>query len=229
MKSALHQTITIWALILGLALPLANSARGSVLRHEAPPMIVPSALENDSSKLAMGISLGFAMADFTGDTHPDLATVELDGFDSASAQYVIEVQLTEGGHQSLRVTAPFGGLLVTPKDLTGDGNVDLVVRSVKSHAPIAIFLNDGYGHFFAVEPSAFTKVLQEVPSDEKFASRHFYFSATVVSSRSYTIRYQGGSARDLQKQNGSLLSASYGAPSHLFLPFGLNRAPPAIT
>jgi hypothetical protein len=95
----------------------------------------------------MAPALGLTMADFTGDTHPDLATVELEKLDSSSALYWIEIRLTEGGHQVLKLRAPFGGLLITPKDVTGDGNLDLIVRSAKSRAPVALFLNDGSGHF----------------------------------------------------------------------------------
>jgi hypothetical protein len=93
------------------------------------------------------VPLGLAMADFTGDSHPDLATVGFDRLDSKNAYYVIEITLSEGGRQSLVFAAPPGGLLLTPKDVTGDGNVDLVVRSAVSRLPIAVFLNDGCGHF----------------------------------------------------------------------------------
>ena len=47
-------------------------------------------------------TIGLAMADFTGDTHPDLAAVALDRVDSANAHYWIEIRLTEGGGQILQ-------------------------------------------------------------------------------------------------------------------------------
>src|SRR5581483_4604120 len=55
-------------------------------------------------------AVGLTMADFTGDTHPDLATVELDRVDSSNALYSIQIRLTEGRSQTLTFTAPFGGL-----------------------------------------------------------------------------------------------------------------------
>jgi hypothetical protein len=228
MKGTLQQTITLLTVILGLALPIANSARGSVLRHESAPAILPDALQNDSPRLAIGFSLGFTMADFTGDTHPDLATLELNGFDSVSALYVIEVRFSEGGRQSLRMKAPFGGLLIAAKDVTGDGSLDLVIRAARSRALVAVFLNDGHGNFFTVEPEAFTKTLREDCSEQEFAPRRFSSSATLISPKSYANRQEGGSASTVHKQNGSLFSVSHGAPSHSFLSFGLNRAPPAV-
>ena len=229
MKSPLHQTIALLAVIL--ALPLANSARGSAAAHsfESASVAAVDASSIGAPTPAIGLSLGFAMADFTGDTHPDLATVELNRFDSASAQYVIEIQLTEGGHQVLRLTAPAGGLLITPKDVTGDGNLDLVIRAAGSHALVAVFLNDGYGHFSAgAEPAVSARALRDAPSELGFTTEQFRFGATVVSLESYTAECQSGSARNPQQRNGSLFSANCGAPSHSFLPFGLNRAPPTV-
>jgi hypothetical protein len=169
------------------------------------------------------------MADFTGDSHPDLATVALNRFDSSSANYSIEIRLTEGGRQYLRLTAPFGGLYITPKDVTGDGTLDLVVRAGKSHVPIAVFLNDGCGHFSAAaEPAAFAQALREVPSEFSLTTEQLYFSATVVSGGSYTVECKSESLRNPQEQNGSRFSASYGAPSHSFFSFSSNRAPPTV-
>jgi hypothetical protein len=229
MRSVLHQTIALLTVIL--AVPLANGARGCAAAHgleSASPAVV-DALPSRAPTPAIGLSLGFAMADFTGDTHPDLATVELNRFDSASAQYVIEIRLSEGGRQLLRLRAPFGGLLITPKDVTGDGTLDLVVRAAKSRVPVAVFINDGGGHFSAVaEPAAFARALREAPSELGFTTEQFRFGATVVSSESYTAECQSGSARNPQEQNGSLFFENHGAPSHSFLPFGLNRAPPTV-
>jgi hypothetical protein len=131
----------------------------------APPMAPP---------------LGLVMADFTGDTHPDLATVEVDRFDSSTAHYWIEIRLTEGGHQLLRLSAPFGGLLVTPRDVTGDGNLDLVIRSVKSRAPVALFLNDGSGHFSRADVAPFANALRDGPSQVVFTTHWTYITGSLA-------------------------------------------------
>lgn len=169
------------------------------------------------------------MADFTGDSHPDLATVELDGLDSSSATYSIEIRLTEGGRQYLTLTAPFGSLHITPKDVTGDGTLDLVVRAGESHVPVAVFLNDGCGHFSeAAEPAAFAQALREVPSESSLTARQLYFGTIVVSVKSHTVDCQSESLRNPQEKNVSRFTASYGAPSHSFFSFGSNRAPPTV-
>jgi hypothetical protein len=209
--------------VLGIALLLfARSAQTGSDRGSA------TALSSKISASPMAPALGFAMADFTGDSHPDLATAELDRFDSPSAHYSIEIRLSEGGRQSLRLTAPFGGLLLTPKDVTGDGNLDLIVRSAPSHVPVAIFLNDGRGHFSPAAPAAFAQALREVPYELAFTADQTYFSATLISPGSYTIACRNLSVRNPQLQDGVLLPTNFGVPSHLFLPFGSNRAPPAV-
>jgi hypothetical protein len=228
MRSGLSNAITFLSLILGMALPLATSAAvwapGRVAEPTAPDVSIPS----ESPARTGSISIGFAVADFTGDTHPDLATVALNGFDSTHARYGIEVQLSEGGRQLLSVTAPFGGILITPKDVTGDGNLDLVIRSARSQAPIAVFLNNGHGHFFAAETSSFADLLREGTSEYEFGANHFYFIASAVSPKSYAVHGATRTSRPLQKRNSPLFLANGGSPSHLFLPSGLNRAPPAV-
>lgn len=173
------------------------------------------------------IPVSLAMADFTGDSHPDVAKIELERFDSSTAHYFIEIQLTEGGHQSLTLTAPARGLVITPKDVTGDGTLDLVVRAIGSEIPVAVFINDGCGHFSAGEPAPFARALQDVPTESGFTSARQFLGAAVTALSSHTIACRDCSRRSLQEQRSSPLSANGGGPSsRLFSPFGANRAPP---
>jgi hypothetical protein len=199
----------------GSPFPLATSgAAAAMLRSGivAPP-IAPA--------------IGLALADFTGDTHPDVSTVELDRFDSANVDYWIEIQLTEGSHQFLKLTAPFGGLRITPRDVTGDGNLDLVVRAANSDALLAVYLNDGSGHFSPAEPAAFAKIAKESHSDFGFTTEQPYFGATFVCSESYTLGCRSGSLRDPQGQDDSPILAKHDGPLFVVLTAGSNRAPPA--
>ena len=228
MKSALRQTIILLISTMGLTLACANSARGwaASREREAAPAIAADALPSVLSVPESGLRLEFTMADFTGDTHPDLATVELKGFDSVRAQYVIDVQFSEGGRQFLQMKAPFGGLLIAAKDVTGDGSLDLVIRAARSGIPVTVFLNDGHGHFTAAEPSAFSNILPDTVPGQKFATERFDFSATLVSPRSDTIRCQSTATRNSEAPTVLLVSTNYHVPLHPFLRFGVDRAPP---
>jgi hypothetical protein len=176
-----------------------------------------------------GPVLALTMADFTGDSHPDLATVGLDGLDSVSGHYSIEIRLTEGGHQSLRLTAPFGRLLITPIDVTGDGNLDLVIRTAWSQVPVAVFLNDGHGHFSSAKrPDDFPRALQTVSSEFVFTTEHQRFVPTLAFSESHTAERDSGWLHSLPVENRQRFSADNLAPWDSFLHFGSNRAPPTV-
>jgi hypothetical protein len=217
-KRILTNAIPVFALLVVAFLCIRGARTSERQPPPAPPQTTAFSVP----------ALGRAMADFTGDSHPDLATVRLNAFDSPTAQYLIEIHLSEGGGQSLRLIAPFGGLLITPKDVTGDGNLDLVVRSARSRAPIAVFLNDGRGHFSWASVSLFAKDLRDVPSELRHAPDESYSGAALISSEPYTIAGQSASIRNPRAQGRAALPSNIGNPPHPFALFASNRAPPAI-
>jgi hypothetical protein len=93
---------------------------------------------------------------------------------------------------------------------------------------VAIFVNDGCGHFSAVAAAAVpARALRELPLEFGFTSEPLCFGATAVSSKIYTAECQSRAERNSQEQSDSLFTASHDVPSQSFLPFGSNRAPPA--
>jgi hypothetical protein len=98
--------------------------------------------------------LPFAIADFDGDLHPDIASVQIGNSDSTHTVYWIQLQLTSVGRQSIRVVAPVGGLRLLARDVNGDRAIDLVVTTAGFGKPIAVFLNDGHGSFSQVDQAA---------------------------------------------------------------------------
>jgi hypothetical protein len=181
----------------------------------------------DFSVPAGAIPLGLAMADFTGDRNPDLATLELDRLDSSHAYYVIEIQLTEGGRQSLRLTAPARSLVLTPIDVTGNGILDLVVRTVGSKIPVAVFVNDGCGHFSANESARYATAIHEIPSGPDFSANRLRFESPALARGPYAAGFQEQPRCFLHEFNSSVSLAYDGAPAQLFLPLRTDRAPPA--
>ena len=241
-KNDSHRTLTAFSLVLALAFagsaqrvswdssPVADAVRAS---HNAPFTIstrvtAAPALTSGTFEPPTAPALSLAMADFTGDTHPDLATVELEKLDSSSARYWIEIRLTEGRHQILKLRAPFGGLLITPRDVTGDGNLDLIVRSASSHAPVALFLNDGNGYFSRADVASFADALRDEPSEFAFTAQQTYLGANLACLESYTADCPAGALGYMQKQEGAMLLPDYGSASFLFRSFGADRAPPSL-
>jgi hypothetical protein len=249
MNSALGKVVAALALVAVALGPAACPASGTgqpspTARTAFTQNVQRSSLDGSSvslftcepAKTAAGefpvrssaVPLGLAMADFTGDSNPDLVTVKLDRLDSLSAHYLIEIQLTEGGRQSLGLTGPPGGLFVTPKDVTGDGTLDLVVRVVGSQAPVAVFLNDGCGHFAAGEPAPSYRI-QNPRSGSELTSATPCRPAPAVGSGSYTIECQLASRRSAEQRRGPLAPRTNRVSSQLFLQHCSNRAPPTVS
>jgi hypothetical protein len=101
----------------------------------------------------------FAIADFDGDSRPDLATVETGLVGVSHARYWIGFRLSAGARQMIGVNAPVGGLEIASRDVNGDNIVDLVVSTAWLKSPVVVLVNDGHGNFTIREPSAFSSAL----------------------------------------------------------------------
>jgi hypothetical protein len=105
---------------------------------------------------ATPISPRFAIADFDGDSQPDLATVQLGQVTASHARYWIRFEMSAGARQFIGVTAPVGGLEIAPRDVNGDNSLDLIVTTPWLNRPVAVLLNDGHGNFTLRDPEAFS-------------------------------------------------------------------------
>lgn len=165
----------------------AVASLGSQCAADAP------LLAEDTFASFLAVPFSLAMADFTGDSHPDLATIGFDRLDSSNGYYVIEIALSEGSRQTLQFVAPAGGIFVTAKDVTGDGALDLVVRAAISRRPVAIFINDGCGHFSAAKAG-------NVGHTNRDPGAHSLLPSTGLQRASAVA---GLSNRDAMRENGS--------------------------
>jgi hypothetical protein len=101
------------------------------------------------------VATHFAIADFDGDSRPDLASVHVGQGNSRNTRYWIAFHLTGGPAQTVGLTAPTGGLQITSRDVNGDTFPDVIVTTAWTNKPVAILLNDGLGNFTASNPSQF--------------------------------------------------------------------------
>jgi hypothetical protein len=102
---------------------------------------------------ACGVSLastgepaGWAIADFDGDNRPDVAIAN----PARKNAYQLDLQLSANSAEQIALPAlsssPFG-LHLTPRDVDGDRDLDIVVTNGILRQPVAIWINDGHGVF----------------------------------------------------------------------------------
>ncbi len=184
------------------------------------------AAENQSEPVtSVGPGPQFAIADFDGDARPDLASIQ-SGSNSSSTTYWIQLQLTAGGRQSIRLVAPAGGLWIEARDVNGDHAIDLVLATAWFNQPVAILLNDGHGNFSPVKPSAFPGAFSESKTNWASASNQTTDAVGVPPQSRIWICPQAGNLLHGISQAGPI------PPSHSVFfvsPFLLShagRAPP---
>ena len=97
---------------------------------------------------------GCAIADLDGDGRPDLAVAKLEGRGSGGFRYRVDLDLTSRTRpSSFSVLAQRGGLFITPRDVNGDWELDLIITSAWSFTPIGVWINNGHGGFVRHDPA----------------------------------------------------------------------------
>jgi hypothetical protein len=97
---------------------------------------------------------GWAVADFDGDSRPDMAITKMEA-QGAGYVYWLELDLStrRAGDSAQQlpglpvITSSMFGLHLTPRDVDGDHDLDIVVTIGFARQPVAVWINDGQGGF----------------------------------------------------------------------------------
>jgi len=169
----------------------------------------------------------FAIADFDGDSRPDLATVNVGQSSARNTRYWIAFHLSGRSSQTVGITAPTGGLQITSWDVNGDSFPDVIVTTAWTNKPIAILLNDGLGNFTPSSPSDFQSAFTASETSWTFARDEIRDATALLLVRSVPGDYhEEGRSFSPERAIGRLLPL----PCRLSLfasiaPF-IGRAPP---
>jgi len=98
--------------------------------------------------------VGWAVADFDGDSRPDMAITKIEA-QGGGYVYWLELDLsTSHGRDSAQqppafpfIASSMFGLHLTPRDVDGDQDMDIVVTIGFARQPVAVWINDGQGGF----------------------------------------------------------------------------------
>jgi FG-GAP-like repeat len=138
--------------LLMLALATCGASLGASGRVINAPPLPQRSLDN----------LGWAIADFDGDSQPDLAITKSEARGSGYV-YWLELDLSarpdSKSPQTLpglpALSSPVFGLHLTPRDVDGDHDLDIVLTVGVARQPVAVWINDGQGGFEEGDPAAY--------------------------------------------------------------------------
>jgi hypothetical protein len=169
-----------------------------------------------------------AIADFDGDSRPDLASVETSLGSSRNTRYWIAFHLSAGQGQTVGITAPAGGLQIATLDVNGDSFPDVVVTTAWTNQPVTILLNDGWGNFTASNPSEFQGAFADHSACWTVTSNEIRDATALPLSRWIPGDCQTRSRVSSATASARLVPPNSISPSFLasVLPF-IGRAPPA--
>jgi len=171
---------------------------------------------------------GGAIADLDGDGRPDFAIVRSESWGPNAFQYRIELALTTRvGPSSFTISAEEGGVRIVPRDVDGDGDLDLVITSAWSLAPVGVWINDGHGRFTQGDPTAYPRsIWTEGAGISSDTPRETLQAAVPQSCRSWLVFSNGSHFRDelVFKRLPPLLAASN--PPWVAVSQPQTRAPP---
>lgn len=158
-----HQRHVSWLRVVRAAFALFCLITGFAPRGNAGPHDPPSRPGSEH------VTSQFAIADFDGDSRPDIATVQVGRGSALDTRYWIGFRLSTGSRQTVGIAAPTGGLQLKSRDVNGDRYPDVIVTTLWTDQPVAVLLNDGHGNFTRSEPSRFPGAFTE--SECSFTSR----------------------------------------------------------
>lgn len=212
---------TRWVLLLSLM-----CFGYGMLSHAAMAMPAPDYLASSSA-----FGSNFALADFDGDSQPDLATIqEAQQINSRGAQYWITLHLSAGMDEALGFSGPIGGLQIFPHDVNGDHSLDLVIIARWKRQTVAIFLNDGFGSFTLADPARFQADLQPSDSELTPAASPSEHSAVLLGTKSMPGEpAESGDLYFLGRLPGRFIFTIARAPRQLLRSSFSGRAPPVFS
>jgi hypothetical protein len=129
----------LYSLALVLLFGLTGSGRASAAGS-------PSDLAASSTSASQ-----VAVADLDGDLRPDSARIQSGLGIGGMRIYWIQVHVA-AGRQSFPLVAPAFGLTIKARHVSGRNAADLVLATLWSRQPVAVFHNDGHGNFSQAEP-----------------------------------------------------------------------------
>jgi FG-GAP-like repeat len=134
----------------------ASSAQAAVRIEPAASGGVPFRLGNAARPFGWSTAIG----DFDTDGKPDVAVADHIGRRAGIYAYRIELAMSGQAADGVTFETAHDAITISVSDVDRDRDLDIVVRHPFSGETIAIWLNDGHGHFTSADVLKFPAALQ---------------------------------------------------------------------
>ncbi|HEY4085553.1 MAG TPA: VCBS repeat-containing protein [Bryobacteraceae bacterium] len=102
---------------------------------------------------------GWSLADLDGDRVADLANAGPGVRDGDRYVHNVQIDLSHFGKSSFNIHGGSASIRLSLRDIDGDHDRDLVVFDPSSALPVAVWLNDGAGHFTEADLHSYARAI----------------------------------------------------------------------
>ena len=137
----------------GLVAPgLADSGTSAAESSSAPESAAASSLATPARGFRLGTGAApfgsaAAVADFNHDGVADFAVVDRINSSVAQHRYIVQIAVSTAHEQRFTLLSPHEAVTVVVEDIDQDDDLDVVVTPPLTREVLALWVNDGFGHF----------------------------------------------------------------------------------
>jgi hypothetical protein len=169
------------------------------------------------------------LADFDGDSRIDVVTSRAERLPDHEYSHEVSLMLSGSPSTSFTFRDRYPDVQLNSRDIDGDHARDIIIRETGTSEPLAVWLNDGSGHFLQGDLEHFRAALEEHHSPNIELPQIDDESPFDVGDQRIDLAIMGTSIIRAEQEAGTprLEIDSTGAEAHAS--GGRSRAPPSIT
>jgi len=106
------------------------------------------------------------LGDFDGDSQIDIVTSRAERLPGHEYSHVVSLRLSGSSSTSFTFHDRYPNVQLNSRDIDGDHDRDIIIRESATSQPLAVWLNDGSGHFLQADLEHFRAALEEHHSSD---------------------------------------------------------------
>ena len=103
----------------------------------------------------------WVLADFDGDSQIDVVTSRAERLPGHEYSHEVSLRLSGSPSTSFTFRDRYANVQLNSRDIDGDHDRDIIIRETGTLEPLAVWLNDGSGHFLQGDLEHFRAALEE--------------------------------------------------------------------